>query len=795
MVRHIILLFFRSFGRHKSTSIINLIGLSIGLACALLIYFWIYDESNFDKFHKNDRNLYKVMINDHNPHGITTRDAASANLGDALKGAFEEVKYAVTTTPDSWFRSFSVSRNNENIVKAKGNFVGKDYFKVFSFDLVKGDENSILAVKNAIAISDELAMKLFKTTDVIGQTLEWKWFSYARQGVITGVYKKAPQNSTYQFDFVLPLEFWNDIMPGTIDPNIADLSGGPFNTFLVLNNGADKDRLADKITALEKSRVSGSTSTFLLPKYSDYYLHGNYENGVAVGGRIQYVRLFSVIAIFILLIACINFMNLSTARSSERMKEIGIKKAMGISRHALIFQFISESLITAFISLGVALLIVALLLPYFSDLTEKHLFFHFDSKLLLSILSITFLTGLVSGSYPAFYLSRFKPVDTLKGKSVQLGNDVSIRKGLVFFQFTISVIFIALLFIVFNQIQFIQSKELGFDKDNVIYFEMEGNAAAKKEVFLTDLRKVPGVEKASTIMNTVVLPTFTPAPGVYWDGKNDDDKIRFYQTSVNYDMIETLDISIAEGRSFSRSFGNDTNSVIVNEAAVKAMGISAPIGKTIKVWDEDKRIVGVVKNFHFNSMHERIQPFIFKLEPDVTLLAMIRINGKNQRSTINAIKNFYAEFNRGFAFDYKFLNDDYQAQYASEMVVSALSIYFGGLAIFISCLGLFGLAAFTSERRVKEIGIRKTFGARNLNIVYVLSVDFLKIVLFAILFGSIISYLISRSWLNNFAYRIDLDILYFLAAGVLALAMALLTIGFQTFKAALASPVKCLNQV
>ncbi|HTF31445.1 MAG TPA: ABC transporter permease, partial [Flavitalea sp.] len=366
MVRHIILLFFRSFGRHKSTSIINLIGLSIGLACALLIYFWIYDETNFDKFHKNDRSLYKVMINDHNPGGITTRDAASANLADALKIAFPEVKYAVTTTPDSWFRTFSVSRDNKTIVKSKGNFVGKDYFKVFSFDLVKGDENSILSVKNSIAISDELAMKLFKTTEVIGQTLDWKWFSYGRQSVITGVYKKPPQNSTYQFDFVLPLESWNDIMPGTIDPNIADLSGGPFNTFLVLTESSDKDRLGDKISALGKSKIPGSASTFFLAKYSDYYLHGNYENGMAVGGRIQYVRLFSVIAIFILLIACINFMNLSTARSSERMKEIGIKKTLGISRNALILQFISESLITAFISLGVALLLVALLLPYFS---------------------------------------------------------------------------------------------------------------------------------------------------------------------------------------------------------------------------------------------------------------------------------------------------------------------------------------------------------------------------------------------------------------------------------------------
>jgi ABC-type antimicrobial peptide transport system permease subunit len=368
-----------------------------------------------------------------------------------------------------------------------------------------------------------------------------------------------------------------------------------------------------------------------------------------------------------------------------------------------------------------------------------------------------------------------------------------LRKGLVIFQFSLSVLFIAVVMIVFNQIKYVQTVNPGYDKDNVIYFEMQGNVAKDLNTFLTEVKKVPGVFQASSSDGTIILPTFTPRAGVYWDGKNTDDNIRFYQLGVNYDAIQTLGVKMAAGRAFSKAFA-DSFAIVVNESAVRAMGLQNPVGKKITVWDRERTIVGVAKDFHFNSLHEAISPFIFRLEdPQYTLLCLIRIASDKRKQTIAAIQQYYKKFNPGMYFDYKFLDDDYQAQYASEEMIITLSKYFAALAILISCLGLLGLTTFAAEQRVKEIGIRRTLGASRRAIIYLLSVDFTKIVAVSIIIGLPVSYLVASKWLNGFAYRIPLTPLYFIAAAFITLFIAVLTIGIQTARASGVNPVETLK--
>jgi len=791
MLKRSLRFFYKKFKRSKATYSINLVGLSAGLVCCLFIYLWIYDELHIDKFYVNADRIYSVMINDRQPDRIVTGNSGSIILGKSLKSAFPDIEYEVATTPAGWFKSFSISYGDNDAVKGTGNFVGKDFSKVFPRKFLYGDENTALADGNSIVISAGLAKKLFKTTErVVGKVIKWKWQSFSREPVISGVFEDFPPNSTIQFDFLVPISNWGKIINASGAK--PDLSGGPFNTFVVLNKGAKVEEFNKKITNFIKRDIPNSTYTIFLAKYSDNYLHGVYENGVQKGGRIEYVKLFSIIALCVLAIACINFMNLSTAKASERMKEVGIKKTLGAERHTLTFQFLGESILLGFVSLLIAIIVVILLFPEFMAVTGKQFVFWFDPKLILSIILITLVTGIVAGSYPAFYLSRFNPVAVLKGKWVGSARSIYIRKGLVLFQFSLSVLFIAVVMVVFNQIKFVQTINPGYDKDNVIYFEMQEHVAQDLNAFLTEIKRVPGVIQASSIENTIILPSSTPNPGVYWDGKNINDNIRFYQTGVNFDAIETLGIKIAAGRSFSRKFA-DSTAIVLNESAVRTMGLHDPIGKRITVWGKERTIVGVAKDFHFNSLHEEIKPFIFRMEPESSLLVLIRIANDRRKQTIESIQGYYKQLNPGIYFDYKFLNDDYQAQYASEEVIITLSKYFAVLAILISCLGLLGLTAFAAEQRIKEIGIRRTLGASRMAIIYLLSVDFAKIVGLSILIGLPVSYIVANNWLNGFAYRIVLTPIYFISAALITFLVAALTIGIQTARASMASPIESLK--
>jgi predicted permease len=790
MLRHNLLIIYRGLRRFKRTFVINLVGLSTGLACALLIYLWVDDEMSVDKFHANNAQLYQVMTNVPENKSLRTVVDTPGPLAQALSDEFPEIRYAAAVAPPNWrgFDRFILTVDKKNI-KAAGEYAGKDYFKIFSYPLMQGDAGQVLSDKHSIVISEELAMKLFdRTQDVVGKIIR---VNHEQEYLVSGIFKTVPAASSTRFDFVLPFEAYLDVASQYKSWN----DFGP-HTYLVLQQGTDINLFNAKIRDFFQVKLGGDEGSpkLLATRYSDNYLHGNFENGVQSGGRIAYVKLFSAIGMFILFIACINFMNLSTAKATVRIKEVGVKKTLGADRKRLAMQFLGESIMMTFLSLLLALVLVQLVLPQFNLITGKELSFALSPTLLAVLFGITVITGLLAGSYPALYLSGFNPVTVLKGKLKSSLGELWVRKGLVAFQFTLSIILIVSVFVVYKQIQFVQNANLGYDKDNVIYFDVEGRVKENPETFLTEIKRIPGIQNAASTTSDMTGHSWSV--GLDWEGKATDDPVRAELMAVNPDFLETLGLEVKQGRFFSRDFVSDTTAVVVNETAARIMGFNNPVGNHIKGLG-GLEIIGVVKDFHFESFHEEVKPQLFVLHRShfaSPSLIMVRIEAGREKETLERLGTFYKAYNPGFPLDFTFLDDDYRALYTSEQRVSTLSKYFAGLAVIISCLGLFGLAAFTAQRRIKEIGIRKILGSTDLAIVRLLSGDFTKTVLIAIIIALPLSYYIVQKWLSGFAYRIDLEWWFFAGSGSVALLIALLTVALQTARASRVNPTECLKQ-
>lgn len=785
MFRHNILISYRSFLRYKSSFLINLIGLSSGLACTLFIYLWVNDELQMDRFHENDDRLYQVLEHRQQADRIWTAESTPGPLAEALASEMPAVEKSLIVGR-MFNTTFSLLGNN---IRADGKFVGKEFLSMFSFKLLQGDKNTALNEKTSVVITEALAQRLFGTTEnVVGKTVE---LNHKSQFIVTGLLQNLPARSSQQFEFLLPIEKFMEDRPGML----SWANTGPY-TYLLLKPGTDVQAFNRQIADYIKRKTEGSVTyrTPFIAHYPSLYLYGKYESGIQNGGRITYVKLFSIIAIFIVVIACINFMNLATARASRRLKEVGIKKAIGAGRRSLVYQHLSEAILLSFLSLVIALGLVAVFLPQFNDITGKQLSLQLDLSFMLALISATAVTGMLAGSYPALYLSGFNPSAILKGKFSSAAGEVWARKGLVIFQFALSVIFIVSVVVVYKQIEFIQSKSLGYNKDNIIYFEREGRTdnANNLESFLAGVRNIPGVAGTSTTQHNMTGHN-SGTHGVEWEGKDPDNKTEFENITLGYDMMEILGITITQGRAFSRNFPADTARIIFNEAAIAFMGLKDPVGKVVKLWGETMEIVGVAGDFNFESLHETIRPVFFRLKPNATYLIMAKLEAGKEKEALARLESFYEKYNPGFTFDYRFLDAEYQAQYAAEQRVASLSRYFACLAILISCLGLFGLAAFTAERRQKEIGIRKALGAGELGIIFLLSGEFTRIVFVAIVIALPASYLLSIYWLQNFAYRITLEWWYFLFAGFMALAVAALTVATQAVKAASRNPTQTLK--
>lgn len=787
MLQHNLLITFRGFKRHKTTFLINLIGLSTGLAAALLIFLWVDDERSVDTFHEKNDQLYWVMANFSINDDVRTWDYTSGRLAESLLANFPEVEESVRVG-NGFFRPRGTVGYEESFFEVNGLFASPNFFEMMTYEMVLGNPKEVIQDKNSVVITEWLATSIFGSPEnAIGKTIDWEDRLVNKEFVVSGVFKAPPKNSSKRFNIVLSYDNLIDR-----DRWADDWNGGYAQTYVVLKKGTNIDdfnrKIADYITLNSKS----DRITLFVQKYADNYLYGEYVGGIQTGGRIENVRLFTFIGIFILAIACINFMNLSTAQASKKLKEVGVKKAIGANRTALIFQFLSESILLAIISLVVSIGIVALVLPQFSAIAGKSLELSLLDYL-LPITGLVILTGIFAGSYPAFYLSGFKPVAILKGKLTNLRGEEWIRKGLVIVQFSLSVIFIIGVIVINQQIEFTQNKSLGYDREAILTFRERGSKYQSPRAFFNELDKIPGVLNTAS-MSGDFLAADDSNSGFSWvEGTKDDDNHLFQSPKVGYNFIETMGLEILEGRSFSRDFNDGIGSIILNEAAVEYMELENPIGTKVG-WSEDltMEVIGVVKNFQYGSLHKKIEPLIIQFR-GMGKQYFVKLRPGSEPETIGQIEKVFEALHPGQIFKGSLLADDYSDLYHAENKVADLSNYMAGIAIIISCLGLFGLAAFTAERRTKEIGIRKILGASQLSIMRLLSSMFTKTVLIAVLIALPIGYYVVNSWLQNFAYAINLQWWFFVIAGASALFVAWLTVGFQTFKAATINPAQSLR--
>ncbi|MFD2783865.1 FtsX-like permease family protein [Hymenobacter rubripertinctus] len=784
MLPYPLLLLYRNFKRFKSTFFINLIGLSTGLACALLIYLWISDERSFDRYHALDSRLYQVLENRRTAAGIETQTGTVPLLAEALRREMPEIEFVATTTPVPFFPPFTLTAGGQHLT-AVAKYADPAFFQLFSYPLLVGTPATVLRDKHALVLSEALATKLFGSPqNSLGKPVKWQLAADSTQtSLVAGVFADVPRNSSEQFDFVLPFASFKDRMQ--MSKAIQWDDDGPFSTYLALKQGADPAQFQAKLAGLLKTKSAQAQAqgrTLFVRPFAVGYLHGTYENGVATGGRIVYVRLLALIAGLILVIASINFMNLFTAKASRRVKEVGIRKALGASRAALIGQYLTESVVMALLALVVAVGLVQLVLPQFSALTGKPLALRWEWPLVGAGLALALGTGLLAGSYPAFYLSGFQPAAVLKGKLPTRAGEVWTRQGLVVLQFTLSVLFIVAVVVVNAQLAFVQRQPLGYDKAHVLRFDTGGKAAREQTAFLAEVKKLPGVVQASSVLGGFLGGRYVAERS--WQGK----RLPVATMLVNYDLVETMGLRLVAGRSFGPQFRADSAAILVNQALVAGLGMPDPVGQQL----DGARIVGVVRDFHYESLHEKIKPLVLQLDPQVNTV-LVKLQPGAEQATIARLQQLYAAYNPGFALDYTFLDTDYQAQYVAERRVAVLARYFAGLAILISALGLLGLAAFTAERRRKEIGIRKALGASELSIVWLLTSSLTWLVVVAIVLALPLSYLLMQHWLEGFAYRVAWQWWYFAAAGMGALLIAWLTVSVQAWRAARRNPVLSLR--
>ncbi len=776
----------RNLIKNKAHSFINIAGLSVGIACSLLIFLWAQNELSVDAFHTNDARLYKLYERAFYKDHVEGDYDMPGLIAQELKRNVPEVEDAIMMQDEN---HAAVLQAGEKIIKAEGTAAGAGLFTMFSYPLVQGTAADALKAPANITLSENTAEALFgNAQNVIGKTVR---FDNKHDYIVSAVFKNLPKNVSRRFDYAISWDAW------LLDNSWAKDWGnsGPI-AFVLLRSHANLELTDKKLTHFEDAYNKPNDAYHVevgLQKFDEVYLNNHFTNGKVDGGRIEYVRLFSLIAVFILLIACINFMNLATARSVKRAKEVGVRKAVGAVRSSLIKQFISEALLLTVFAVFIALLLTVLLLPVFKQVTQKPLQFPFtDASFWLYICIITITTGLVAGSYPALYLSSFNPVKVLKSATKLSTGAVWFRKGLVVLQFVLSLILIVGTIVVSRQVNFIQNRNIGYDKENLVYIPMQGDLREKYNLFKSEALKLTGVQSISA-MSDNPSNSDQQTNGIDWDGRNPNTLISVEHPNVDYDFVRTMKLQLKEGRDFSKDFSAEENGFLLNETAVKDIGYKNPIGKFITVNGRKAKITGVLKDFNFRSLHESIQPMIIELNADGGYYMLLRIEARKTKAALAGIDILCKELNPAFPFTYSFSDEEYQKLYENEQVVGKLSNAFAGLAIFISCLGLLGLIMFTTEQRTKEIGIRKVLGASAQNILQLLSADLLLLVFIAMLIATPIAWWAMHNWLNDYAYKVDISWWTFaVAAGIIVL-ITLITISFQSIKAAISNPVKSLR--
>jgi len=778
----------RVFRKHKLYTLINVGGLTVGLATAILIFLWVQDERSMDQFHANGENLYYVVQESKDNQGQMVYGTNTPGpMGPALKAEIPEIEESCRIT---YPQPMAVS-NEQHKAMESGICADPVFFSQFSFHLLSGVPNTALSDPNNIVISQSMARRYFNNTDPIGKPITVSDGFKPLELKVSGVIADVPANSTLKFDYVISFSKLQEIYEWT-----NSWGSSSFMAVVQLNPQTNLDDLNQKIESFYTDHHQIVGSNLFLTPFADKYLYGVNRSGEP-SGRITYVRLFTWVGIFILFIACINFMNLATARAGIRTREVGVRKVIGAARKNLIFQFMTEAVLLALLSTLAGLLVAKLLLPAFNQLTGKVLQIPwFDNQFALSLLGLALLTGLLSGSYPSLFLSAFKPVNTLKGKLTKSLGEVIFRKVLVVFQFALSVALVIATLVIYYQIHFIKNKNLGMDRENVILLSATSaitGSPSSQESFSTRLKAMPGIQEVTfTNGNPSSVSGTTHDP--VWEGMPDGGNLGFRFMWTGHDFIKTMGIELVSGRDFSRDVTLDTLNYILNKTAVEMMGLDEPLGKSLDFWGRKGEIIGVVKDFHYNSMFEKIDPFIILLWPENTGYVMVKTLPGQTQQALASLEAIYQQQVPDYPFEYTFLDDDFEKVYKSELLIGKLANYFTIVVILISCLGLFGLAAFTAERKTKEIGIRKVLGASLTQVVGLISRDFMPLVVIALLLASPVAWYLMDGWLeDNFYYKVTVEPWILLTSGAIAILIALVTVSFQSIKAALANPVDALR--
>ncbi len=805
MVKNYLKIALRNLWKNKGFSAINIIGLASGLAVCLLIVLYVKDELNYDTYNVNADRIYRLDADIYFNGTQFTASVSPDPLAPALVRDYPQVEQMVRL---NYQGDILIKKGNQNIQDHHSVFADSTFFKVFTIPMISGDPLTALDEPNSIVIDETTAKKYFNSTDVVGKTL---YVDNTTNCKITGVIKDIPKQSHFHFSFIRPKGKGRDdwlsnnahsyilVKPGV---SLATMQGYVNAT---INNYLAKDLLSQLHSSLKDMESKGGHFIYHLMPLKDIHLHSDKSYEFEANGDITYVYIFSVIAILILLIACVNFMNLSTARSANRAKEVGIRKVAGSLRSHLITQFLTESVLLSFFSLLIAIILSACLLPLFNQLAgkEMHVSTLFSSWLFPVMIALVLVVGCVAGSYPAFYLSSFQPIDVLKGKVSKGFKNSWLRSSLVVFQFSISIMLIIGTIVIYHQLDFIRSRKIGYNRDQVMVLHNTWYLDNQIKTFRNELLNIPGVTQA-TISGDLPTGTNFDQEGWFRDASFDASKaIIFTNFFVDENYIPTLGMSMQSGRNFSKDFPSDSMGVILNEAAVKVLGFKDPYKETLyrPNYGRDDiisgslkyHVIGVIKDFNFSSMHQNVGPLLIQLGDNRGSIAL-RINTKNASSIISAVDSKWNSTVPGQPFSYTFMDADFNKIYNAEQRTGTLFITFAIFAIFIACLGLFGLVTYAAEQRVKEIGVRKVLGASVSGIVTMLSKDFAKLVLIASVIAFPIAWWVMSKWLQSFAYRVNIGWWVFVIAGIVALTIALITVSLQAIKAAVANPVKSLRR-
>lgn len=795
MIRNYLKIAWRNLLKNKQSSSINIGGLAIGMAVAMLIGFWLWDELTYNRYHENYDRVARIMRHVTSNREIYTGRALPFPLGEELKTNYgDNFKYLAMA---SWQGDHILSRGNDR-QKKSGIYMDKDGPKILSLKMIKGTQNG-LDDPHSILLSARAARAFFSDDDPIGQTLK---ISNAHEVKVTGVFEDLPRNTTFHdLEFMAPWDLYITTEPW-IQKAKTQWGDNSFQGFAQINDHTDFAAVNKSILNSQLNRTPDEDKKFnpqvFLHPMRDWHLRSSWKNGVQTGGQIEYVRMFTVIGVFVLLLACINFMNLSTARSEKRAREVGIRKTVGSVRYQLIGQFLSESVLVAFIAFFFALLLTLLLLPWFNGVAQKQMGIPWTAPAFwLICLAFTLVTGLLAGSYPALFLSSFKPVKVLKG-TFKAGRLAGLpRKVLVVAQFTVSVALIIGTVIVYQQIQYTKNRPIGYDRNGLLMIEMSSSDFYGKYDVLRSELKQKGAIVEMAESSSPLTDVWSNNGGFNWEGKDPDLDADFATFWVTHEYGETVGFEMADGRNFSRDFPTDSAAILINEAAVKFMNLEAPVGKTMR-WEHGRtgnyKIIGVLKDMIAASPFEPVKQAVYLLDYENVNWMHFRLNpGKSAGESLAIIEDVFKSVIPSVPFEYKFADEEYAAKFSQEERVGKLAGFFAALAILISCLGLFGLASFVAEQRTKEIGVRKIVGATVFSLWQLLSKDFVLLVLVACGISIPLAYYYLHGWLQGYDYRVSIEWGVFVWSVIGAMMVTLLTVSLQTIRAAVANPVKSLR--